>query len=1237
MALTLSDKELAGVLRSLPSGASYDDIKAAVQQAQSGPTLSNLWAAANRPLGGSPDALLPFARHEHGSDEGTFRRTAEDFGATLTAPINLASSALGIGGHMAGARGMLGLAEGADLAGAQRLLGVSKAARTAEAALQLPYVAEGLNNMVDADSPGQALAGAAETGLGTYFGAKALTHPFPAEQLARTFNEPANFLKAGKGAFTNGEPYAIISAENPFGQVLPPEVNGERTKLLLQDLQGKAYTLQQGHYGGNPETSVLVVGIHPEEAAALGRKFGQDAVITHEGWHRLGDNAKFPHQGLSLDQGAEDFYSELPHGTKYQFGFPHEAFNRAQRPLTGLTPERLAQDPSGVRFAQLHQDGPMQAFGSDVPQQSPPELWGPEVPMERRLQEMANGGPLESGPPAPDAASPPPTTPASLRNTALAPYINPTTGKLMLEHRSSVRGLTEIDPAYQASGTGIAGNERYLMQAYPDLHQPASYFNLKGTEVERPLRLRSVYDIEADPDSVYDYGNDTLSLHQKALDMAAMPHMPGTLDGGKFAALLSRLPFEAGFDGMMNSAHEDPYQRGVVTMFKKLPATMRQQAAEGGGATALSLAGPVAAHSGMFEDDPNDPTDNWKTYAKYGIDAASAAGLAGLGMSVGGNFGRDQEAMFRNLQKNLAAAVDRRDGAAVLKLAQKLQTHAVATGQPELANRMQEQFRRAFHVLEHGENPVGLTDVPAQRMEGALKPTTARRAPGALGTTSMALVGPGVAHSGYFDDDPNDPNDNWKGYAKAGLDIAGLAGGAAGLAQAGWFPKGLGRKLDRIEAALVKEQQAAFAAEHGYASFEDVPSKLKAEEFSLKDAPINTAVRNEIRKVATSFDHEQKLLGGREVLDLSGATHGGLNWDERRPFTQVLAKDRKGTSTTSTIPGANGVKLSSWSQKRMDLAYEVGRERAANGENWGDKRWLYHLSNGDPEIAVKFSRLLGAFSPGQETGMNSFNGVEAFTRAAAGEHPDDIMESLVKGHPRPNTARPNFKRAVGLGRIFEDKTEALAGAELGRQDRIPIDMWLLRALGANTDTTPGKSLYRLVSEAVSKAAEEKGENPFAYMAQVWMGIQRIAGRESPSFAEGVANLRLPGHLGDPDNVRSIVGNLREHAKEVSNASKAKSRGAVHGAISPIATNPKMSFAEWQQKATELMAQGDNVDVLGKKNIPKTNRNMTYPQLVADEEKKRANWKPYAEREALKQAAAQQESPLHAAIKRGRRG
>ena len=77
---------------------------------------------------------------------------------------------------------------------------------------------------------------------------------------------------------------AYLTAFNPYSQQLDAESNARRQEELVAMLAGRGFTSLPG-VGQHPtngwpgEPSVLALGVPREEAAALGRQFGQNAVV----------------------------------------------------------------------------------------------------------------------------------------------------------------------------------------------------------------------------------------------------------------------------------------------------------------------------------------------------------------------------------------------------------------------------------------------------------------------------------------------------------------------------------------------------------------------------------------------------------------------------------------------------------------------------------------------------------------------------------------------------------------------------------------------------------------------------------------------------------------------------------------------------------------------------------------------------------------------------------------------
>lgn len=78
--------------------------------------------------------------------------------------------------------------------------------------------------------------------------------------------------------------WAFITAENPGSVLLARAANAERMREMQAAVEAAGYRhypgLGQGSAGDwPPETSLFVLGIEEAEAMALGRRFGQQAIV----------------------------------------------------------------------------------------------------------------------------------------------------------------------------------------------------------------------------------------------------------------------------------------------------------------------------------------------------------------------------------------------------------------------------------------------------------------------------------------------------------------------------------------------------------------------------------------------------------------------------------------------------------------------------------------------------------------------------------------------------------------------------------------------------------------------------------------------------------------------------------------------------------------------------------------------------------------------------------------------
>jgi len=77
--------------------------------------------------------------------------------------------------------------------------------------------------------------------------------------------------------------WTFITAYNPASHILPEEQNIARHQMLVEDLTG--YNCFEGFGQGTdpqwkPERSLLVLGMDQDAAKAIGKKYGQNAIVV---------------------------------------------------------------------------------------------------------------------------------------------------------------------------------------------------------------------------------------------------------------------------------------------------------------------------------------------------------------------------------------------------------------------------------------------------------------------------------------------------------------------------------------------------------------------------------------------------------------------------------------------------------------------------------------------------------------------------------------------------------------------------------------------------------------------------------------------------------------------------------------------------------------------------------------------------------------------------------------------
>ena len=110
--------------------------------------------------------------------------------------------------------------------------------------------------------------------------------------------------------------WAILTAENPNGNQAPEQDNAAANARLIAELRqrGLKFLPVVGRYGGTDENSFAIVGIPPQEAADLGRRYGQEAVLTRDGFVYQ-DGSINPAKGIEVfKEPPEDFFSRVTTG-----------------------------------------------------------------------------------------------------------------------------------------------------------------------------------------------------------------------------------------------------------------------------------------------------------------------------------------------------------------------------------------------------------------------------------------------------------------------------------------------------------------------------------------------------------------------------------------------------------------------------------------------------------------------------------------------------------------------------------------------------------------------------------------------------------------------------------------------------------------------------------------------------------------------------------------------------------
>lgn len=135
-----------------------------------------------------------------------------------------------------------------------------------------------------------------------------------------------------------------------------------------------------------------------------------------------------------------------------------------------------------------------------------------------------------------------------------------------LEHRSSVPGLTRLDP--QKVGTGSLGQDRARQRDYPESFVPRSYTTREGGTIEDRFRGLPTHEGLAITDRLYDLSADPWQF-------AAQARVAAQGDQTLATNLAERAVRDAGFAGVYYSQNPNPASRDTVALFEPLPVRPR--------------------------------------------------------------------------------------------------------------------------------------------------------------------------------------------------------------------------------------------------------------------------------------------------------------------------------------------------------------------------------------------------------------------------------------------------------------------------------------------------------------------------------------------------------------------------------------------------------------------------------------------------------------------------------------
>jgi hypothetical protein len=601
----LSEKEFATLVMELGPDATEEQILAEAKKREQS-LAGKVWDKLVTPLTDAPSRLgkaigdkvdqrtLDESRFE-AMNKGMLAGMAEGAGnvvSSLTSPLDLALTALGLGGASAAKRGFTG---------------VARAARAGEMALQAPLVAKGAHDV----TTGAAQGDLAKVGSG---GVLAL---LGAAGMKASAKAPVSTMPGARSVLPQDANLGSLPLPKPVdrsGQYRPGGTGFRSTAHLYP--KGAARELLHAHDGTQALKTELFEQAHPNYPGA-----STPATAPTPAPPSTGTVAASPSLDLvGASKQAFDLHAQHG-GATFNLhkgslaGTPHYAvakFPERTQIIDGdLTPEMLqdyVQRNADVLSDPLHSIGTWKNAENgktylDVTETLDDLAAATESGTRRgelaifdlqKMQEIPlpaaakSSGPVAPGLPESAAQTPQPLPVSGAIEASLpSPHSTMAEPMVRFEHRSLQEGLSELDPSFY--GKGSAGAEARRKANYGDTWVDRTYATRAGGKFEPRFDKHHVYEGEVPESALYDLLDDPQGLLPKALEASG-----GDKQGA--ITLYERLIKDAGFKGFRAAKHEDPTMADTIVLFEKTPVT-RRAAAQADPAQTSSVALPRAVGS----------------------------------------------------------------------------------------------------------------------------------------------------------------------------------------------------------------------------------------------------------------------------------------------------------------------------------------------------------------------------------------------------------------------------------------------------------------------------------------------------------------------------------------------------------------------------------------------------------------------------------------------------------------